>query len=65
MDIGKWLSELLNRIAAEIIAGALLGAVVAVSSESGWAGAIVGTLTVVGFVILEILNWADFLKARG
>jgi hypothetical protein len=65
MDIGEWLGELLNRVATELIAGALVGTVVAVSSESGSAGVLVGALTVVGFVVLEVLNWADFLKASG
>ena len=63
--MGKWLGELVNRVFAEVITGVLLGAVAAVSNESGKTGAFVGGVVIIAFAILEVLNWAKWAKGQG
>ena len=64
MKIRKWLGELVNRVVTEVVFGALLGVLAAVSSESGRTGAIVGGVIIIAFAILEVLNGARWAKSQ-
>ena len=65
MSIEKLLDSLVNRVIIYFVIEAFIQVIVAMSGTSGWAGAVVGAVSISAFVVIEVLNWVGLVTARG